>query len=178
MSTVAGEAGRAPRGRAARARATPRAPVHYSGRFGVGGGRQARPDVEVMNDRNPAQVEQVLTLAQVAGAVALPVADMCQAVLDGDPLAQLRPAFGGLLSFAQLDEQPLVRMDRDRTPLGVGGAVGAQRTRRTDGARELDSTAGGKRERDPARTADGALVPIQRERVFGERRPCPDRPRL
>jgi hypothetical protein len=43
---------------------------HHLGGFGVGVGLEARPDMQIMNDGNPAQIEQVLALAHIAGAVA------------------------------------------------------------------------------------------------------------
>jgi hypothetical protein len=43
--------------------------------------------VEVVDHCDAAQVEQVLALAEVAGAAALPVADVGQGVFDRGPLA-------------------------------------------------------------------------------------------
>jgi hypothetical protein len=55
-----------------------------------------------MDDRDPAQVEQVLAGAEVAGSPALPAAEVGQGVLDLDPLAQLGSAVWGLLRGAEL----------------------------------------------------------------------------
>jgi hypothetical protein len=68
-------------------------------------------DVEVVDDRDSAQIEQVLALAEVAGTASLPAADVGQGVLNLDPLAQLGPPVWGLLRGAQLGQQPLVGVD-------------------------------------------------------------------
>ena len=68
----------------------------------------AGDDVEVVHHRNPPQVEQVLALAEVAGAVALPAADMGQGVLDLDALAEPGPPRAGVLAGPQLHQQPLI----------------------------------------------------------------------
>ena len=78
--------------------------------------------MEVVDHRDPAQVEQVLAGAQVAGAAALPVADVGEGVLDGDAFAQLGAQIGGLLVLAQLGQQRLVGVD--------GGAAGGAAGRR------------------------------------------------
>jgi hypothetical protein len=54
----------------------------------------AGDDVEVVDHRDSAKVEQVLSRAEVAGTPALPAADMSQGVLDLDPLAQLGAPMG------------------------------------------------------------------------------------
>jgi hypothetical protein len=64
--------------------------------------RLAGDDVEVMDDRDTAQVEQVLALAEVTGTAALPAADMGQGVFHLDPLAQPGPPVRGLLRGAEL----------------------------------------------------------------------------
>jgi hypothetical protein len=64
--------------------------------------------VQVVDDRGAAKVEQVLALAQVAGAAALPVADLGQGVLDRDAFAQPGPPLRGELALAELGQQPLV----------------------------------------------------------------------
>jgi hypothetical protein len=66
-----------------------------------------------VDDGNPAQVEQVLTLAEVASAVTLPAADVGRGVLDLGALAELGAALGSLLAGSQLGQQPLVRVDLD-----------------------------------------------------------------
>jgi hypothetical protein len=43
--------------------------------------------VEILYDGTAAQVKEVLTLAMIAGATALPMADVRQGMLDGGPLA-------------------------------------------------------------------------------------------
>jgi len=52
----------------------------------------AGDDEEVVDDGGAAQIEAVLARAAVAGAAALPGADVGEGVLDGDALAQARPA--------------------------------------------------------------------------------------
>ena len=71
--------------------------------------------MEVVDDRDPAQVEQVLALADVAGTPTLPAADMGQGVLDLDPLTQLGPPVWGLLAGAQLDQECLVGVETARS---------------------------------------------------------------
>src|SRR5262245_55855279 len=62
-----------------RAPARPRAPVKYSGglRHDL---RSPRKEVQIVNHRTTAQVEQVLALSTVAGALALPMPDVRQIV--------------------------------------------------------------------------------------------------
>jgi hypothetical protein len=52
------------------------------------GGGLAGDDVEVVDQGDPAQIEQVLADAAVAGAAALPVPDVGEGVLDLDALAE------------------------------------------------------------------------------------------
>jgi hypothetical protein len=85
----------------------------------------AGDDVEVVDDRDPAQVEQVLALAEVAGTTALPAPEVGQGVLDLDPLAELGPPVWGLLAGAQLGQQLLVGVDLHAAPADAGGALGA-----------------------------------------------------
>ena len=65
----------------------------------------AGDDVEVVDDGDTAQVKQVLSGAEVAGAAALPVPDVGKRVLDLDTFAQLLASLRGLLAVAQLGEQ-------------------------------------------------------------------------
>jgi hypothetical protein len=87
----------------------------------------AGDDVEVADDGDPAKVEEVLAGAAVAGAAALPVADVGEGVLDRDALAELRAPSWGLLALAQLGEQRLVGVDNDAAPVAAGGAAFPQR---------------------------------------------------
>ena len=68
-------------------------------------------DVQVVDDRAAAKVEQVLALAEVAGAAALPVAELGQGVFDRDALAELGPPGSSELPLAELGQQPLVGVD-------------------------------------------------------------------
>lgn len=69
-----------------------------------------------MDDGDAAQVEQVLALAEVAGAVTLPVPQMRQTVFDRHSLAQLGPARWRRLPRAELHQQLFVGMNADAAP--------------------------------------------------------------
>jgi hypothetical protein len=101
-------------------------------------------DVQVVDDSGAAHVEQVLADARVAGAAALPGADMGQGVLDRDPFAELGPAGWGELAGLQLDQEPLVWVDLDAATAGTAGALLAQRARLAALDGELDLAARGK----------------------------------
>src|SRR5437763_8446897 len=77
----------------------------------------------IMDDRDPAQVEEVLALAAIAGTAALPAANMRQGVFHRDVLAQRGAPLGRLVAFAQLREQVLVGVDADGATLGAAGAA-------------------------------------------------------
>src|SRR5215218_9397435 len=98
-----------------------------------------------MDDRGTAKIEQVLALPQVAGAATLPAADLGQGVLDRDALAELGPPVSGELALAELDQQPLIRVDLDAAPPRAGGALGPQRAGGTGLGGELDLAARGER---------------------------------
>ena len=72
-----------------------------------------RQDMQVLDDGTPPEVEEVLALAGIASAIALPMADVRQIVFDGHALAQLGPAGRGQLTLTQFLEQTLIGMDRD-----------------------------------------------------------------
>ena len=82
--------------------------------------------MQVVNDGRAAQVKEVLAPAAITGPLALPVPDVSASVLDGDPLAQLRPAGRGLLPLAQLVEEAFVGMDGDAAPLSALRAAAAK----------------------------------------------------
>jgi hypothetical protein len=103
----------------------------------------ARDDVQVVDHRHPAQVEQVPVDPEVARAVALPAADVRQGVLDGGALAQPGTTGRGLLRGAQLGQQPLVGVDLDAPPPAAGGAPLPQRAGLADRCGELDPAARG-----------------------------------
>jgi hypothetical protein len=65
--------------------------------------------MEVVNDGGAAEVKEVLAAAAVAGARALPVTEVSQAVLDSDALAELGAAGRAALTLAQLGQEALVR---------------------------------------------------------------------
>ncbi len=79
--------------------------------------------MEILNDGTTAQVEEVLALATVAGATALPVADMRQGVLDGDPLAELGAPSWRVLALAQLGQEAFIGMEADAAPPRTGGTA-------------------------------------------------------
>src|SRR5438552_12602113 len=83
----------------------------------------AHEDMEVMDGRRTAEVEEVLGFTAVAGAAALPTADVGQGVLDRDAFAELGAAGGALLALAQLAEERFVGMDGDAPAPGAGGAA-------------------------------------------------------
>ena len=56
--------------------------------------------MEVVDHGGAAEVEEVLAGAAVAGAVSLPVADVCQGVFDRDAFAKLSASGRGGLAFA------------------------------------------------------------------------------
>jgi hypothetical protein len=68
--------------------------------------RLAGDDVEVMDDRDTAQVEQVLALAEIARSAALPAAAMGRRMLGLDPLAQPAPPGRGRPPGGQLAPMP------------------------------------------------------------------------
>src|SRR4051812_14542820 len=117
--------------------------------------------MEVVDDGGAAQVEQVLAFAAVAGAAALPAADVGEAVLDRDPLAELGAAGRGALAGAQLVEEPLVGVDGDRAAVGAGGAAGAEGAGGAGRLGEVDRAADGERLEGAGRAAQGAGVPVE-----------------
>ena len=90
----------------------------------------AGDDVEVVDDGDAAEVEEVLAGSAVAGAAALPVADVGEGVLDRDAFAELRPPGRGLLALAQVCEQRFVGVDGYAAPVAAGGAACPQRAGR------------------------------------------------
>src|SRR5258707_807682 len=78
--------------------------------------------------RTAAQIEEVLARSTIARPSSLPMTNMSQRMLNGDPLTQLASSLRGLLTLAQLDEQSFVRMDTDAASFRTGRALGFQRT--------------------------------------------------
>jgi hypothetical protein len=138
----------------------------------------AGDDVEVVDDRDATQVEQVLALAKVAGAVTLPTTDMGQGVLDLVALAQPGPPVRGLLRGAELDQEPLVGMDLHAAAPAAAGALGTQRAGLAGRGGELDPAARDKRHGDAVGAGEQALVEVQGERGLGEPWSVADRERL
>jgi hypothetical protein len=56
--------------------------------------------MQIVDDRAPAQIEEIFAHASIACAPSLPSTDMCKRMLNGDPFAQLSPSFRGLLTFS------------------------------------------------------------------------------
>lgn len=121
-----------------------------------------------MNHRCPPQVEQVLALAPIAGAVTLPVTDVRQAMLHWHALAQLCPPLGGQLTLAQLLHQALITMDTHAPPGFARRTAWAQGTPAATVGRKDDVAPRRKRNHDPIRTLDRALLPIQDKGHFGK----------
>src|SRR5919199_5849847 len=131
-----------------------------------------------MDDGRAAQVEQVFAHAAIAGAWALPAADVRQAVLDRDAFPQFGPPGRGVLTRAQLDQQPLVGVDRDTAAVGATGAARAERAGRAGRRWELDHLAGVEGEAHLVRATDRALLPVQFEGTLREGCARSDRPGL
>ena len=53
--------------------------------------------MQIVNDGAPAQVKQVFANASIAGTASLPSPNVCQGMLDGNPLPQLGTAHGSEL---------------------------------------------------------------------------------
>jgi len=72
------------------------------------------------------EVEEVLADSYVAGALALAGAEVCEAVLDGNPFAELGSALDSALARAEFNEEGVVGVDRDAA-LGRDRTLGPQR---------------------------------------------------
>jgi hypothetical protein len=112
-------------------------------------------DVESLDHGTTAQIEHVLAWATVAGAAALPMADMRQSVLDGYPLAQL-------------GQEAFIGVDADAAAARTGGTARLHGAGGTRGSGEVDRAAGHKRQLHLGRTAPGLARPIQREGRLGK----------
>ena len=66
--------------------------------------------MQIVNDSAAPQVKQVLPVASIAGAPPLPVPDVGQPMLHGDPLTQLRAS--------QRRQLPLTQLPRATAHLG------------------------------------------------------------
>ena len=87
----------------------------------------ARDHEKVMHNCCPSHIKQVLALAPVARLIALPVADVGQAVLRRHAFPQSGPSFGRQLPFAQLLPQLLIGMKSHRPTGFARGAALPQR---------------------------------------------------
>src|SRR5579883_902965 len=134
--------------------------------------------MEVVDDGDSAEVEQVLALAEIARPIALPGAEMRQAVLDRHPLAELRTPGRRRLPLPKLGQQAFVRVDADTAPTGTGRAALAQRAGGTGLGREVDGRAGPERQRLPVGAGQRARLPVQGEGELGEPAAVAHRPRL
>ena len=128
----------------------------------------ALKDVQIMDDRDTAQVEEILALAAIAGTATLPAANMRQGVFHRDALAQTGAPRRRLLAFAQLLEQALIGVDTDGAPLGTAGAALPQGTAGTGRGGEVDGPARDEREADRVRAGQRLGVPIEGEDRLGE----------
>src|SRR5579884_3292890 len=120
--------------------------------------------VQVVDDRHPAQIEEILGLATVAGTLALPMADVRQGVLDLDPLAQLGSPQRRQLTLAQLRQELRVGMDRDAAalPLAAGTAL-AERAGGAGLGWKVNYSTDLERHRDLVGTRDRLLLPVESE---------------
>lgn len=78
--------------------------------------------MEIRHDGDAADIEGVLAEAFVARLWSLNVIDASQRVLNGRPLAELRPARGLLLMRAERLEQRFLRVNRDGASAARGRA--------------------------------------------------------
>ena len=61
-------------------------------------------DMEIVDNRASAQIEEILPYTSVAGASPLPSTNMGQRVFDSNPFTQIGSSLWGLLTRSQLDE--------------------------------------------------------------------------
>src|SRR5689334_15805367 len=106
-----------------------------------------------MDYRCPPQIQQVLPLAQIAGAVALPLANVCQAMFHRHPLAQLGPPLRRQLPLTQLLQQALVHMNADAPPRLAACTTLTQGAATTSLGTKLDVSANSERHHHSIRTA-------------------------
>jgi hypothetical protein len=113
------------------------------------------------------EVEEVLADPHVARALALAGAEVGEAVLDWNPLAELRPALDGALARAEFDEERLVGMDGNAAR-GRRGALRAPRARLAGGRREARDGARDERDRRAGGAGDAGRIEVEREVGLGE----------
>src|SRR4051794_21978662 len=124
--------------------------------------------MQIMHDSTSPQIKHILPDAPVTRSAALPMSHVCQGMLYGHALPQLRPSLRRLLTFPQLLQQGFIRMHADAASGGAGSAAVPQRTMCTGSGGKLDHPAGLKRPRLSARTAQFVPFPIQLKGTFGE----------
>lgn len=85
-----------------RAATVPREPVKKSSYLLKATSKRLRTgeEVEIVNHGTPPQIEEILADAPIAGASALPSANLCECMLHRDPFAQLLAALRRLLPLA------------------------------------------------------------------------------
>lgn len=134
--------------------------------------------MEVVEDGAAAKIKEVLAGATVASAVSLPAADVGQAMLDRHSFPQLGSTLRRQLSFAQLLQEPFIRVDVDAAAMGARRAACPEGTDlalllgEVHGAPDLEGND------DLIRTADGVLLPVQGEGGLGVAITVADRPSL
>src|SRR6266566_9915843 len=77
-------------------------------------------DMEIVDDRAAAQIEEILAQSAIACAPSLPVTDVSEGMLNGDPFAQFGASLRRLLVLAQFDEQGFFRHLGQLPPLLIG----------------------------------------------------------
>ena len=124
--------------------------------------------MQVVDESTPAQVEEILAYATVAGTSALPPANMREGMFHCHPLTQAGPSLRGLLTLSQFDEQGFLWMNTDTAPPDARGTLGSQGTVGAGFLRKVDDSTKHKGHLLPGWTANNLLVPIQGKRLLGK----------
>src|SRR5262245_9296927 len=95
--------------------------------------------MQIVHHCTTSQVEQVLALSAVPGAIALPMPNMRQIVLDSDSFAQCGASFTRPLTNAQFLQQLLVGVQLDAAVTLTACTTRSLRTHRTALCRETYS---------------------------------------
>src|SRR5881396_832768 len=132
--------------------------------------------MQIVHHRTTSQVEQVLARPTVTGAVALPVPDVRQVVLDSDTFAQSGAPFMAALTNAQFLQQLLFGVHTDAASAFAPRAARPLRTYRTGLGREMHGFAGLTTHLDSLRTTQQLSFPVHHEGCFGKESACPHRP--
>lgn len=132
--------------------------------------------MQVVDDSAPAQIEEILACAAIAGASALPPTNMREGMLHCHPLTQPGAPLRSVLTFSQLDQQSFIRMNAHTAAFGTGGALGFQGTLGAHTLREMDNPAWLKRHFLFSRTPNHLPAPIEGKRLLGKALPLANWP--